>query len=105
MAKTAVIDASQVFVGMYEMDESIPDGAARLPQITDCDLRPHQYLWNGASFVPLKQGLLRSRPGEPDVMKAIYGALNAIRHGKKMPEETLLWLDWYSRTVDAVIKK
>lgn len=57
MPRCAVLDANGVFVGMEEVDNPTD---RHLPQITECDLPPGEYVWHahdgnacGGEFLPL----------------------------------------------------
>jgi hypothetical protein len=43
--QTAVIDGRGVYLGMFVEGAEIPQGARRLPQITECDLPIGMYAW------------------------------------------------------------
>jgi hypothetical protein len=38
---------------------------------------------------------------QPHALRAIAKGFAAIRDGKPLPQETLDWLDWYERSLDA----
>lgn len=96
--RAARLDENDVYVGMEEVAE-LTD--RHLPHVTECDLPPGRYRWDGAAFVPLPKVTARKLTKEPDALRAIVKGFDSIRKsGIKLDAETDAWLDWQLGTVD-----
>jgi hypothetical protein len=70
----------------------------------DGDLAPGRYKWNGHQFIPLApRGPDRDIGHEPAALRAIWLGFRAIQNSGliDLPPDTVEWIDWYRRTIDA----
>jgi hypothetical protein len=99
--QTAVIDSRDIFIGMYPMQDDIPEGARRLNQIKDCDLPAGRYRWDGKSFLPLRLDNEGRLDREPDLIQAIYLVFKTLENGgTSLPPQAKQWMAWYESTID-----
>lgn len=100
-SQTAVVDTKSIYLGMYDEGASIPDGARRISEITECDLEPGRYYWNGVTFLPRERGSLAAVREEPNLVAAIYDAFMSMqRQGLDLPQSTREWMAYYASSVD-----
>jgi hypothetical protein len=101
LVRAARLDEHGVYQGMDDLpaSELTPH---HLSQISDCDLPPGGYRWDGQTFVPLPKRLAERALKEPDTLRAIAAGLNAVRAaGIALPPETTAWLAWHAASFDA----
>lgn len=98
--KAALLDKERrIYLGIVEVDED-EFGPEHLPQITECDLPPHQYRWEviqgnpmGGQFVPLPPQQ-RAVAGSTTLEQAVaYDFLARRDRGEQLPDVTLAYLD------------
>lgn len=103
--QTAVVDAKNIYLGMFEEGAELPAGALRIPEITECDLEPGRYRWQGDSFVPVRRDAEGRLQESPDMIHAIYDGFGALeRQGFDFPPSTKEWMRWYATTFDNNIR-
>lgn len=105
--KAMKLDPLGVLLGVVtlEDDAELPPNHVDLrPHGGDCDRPPLEYRWDGQTLVPLPKTQRPSFDGTS--MEAAYYAdlkLRAIA-GAELPAATRAWLEWYEKTVDAIIR-
>ena len=105
----AKIDPDGRFLGMETVDDlpaSVPADRVLLPPGHDLEeqaARGAHPRWDfDAKCWRFELPLTAEEQVEqPHALRAIAAALGAIRDGKPLPQETLDWLAWYERSIDA----
>ncbi|MEM9681623.1 MAG: hypothetical protein AAF942_00020 [Pseudomonadota bacterium] len=95
-----VLDDQQRLIEYRTVDDDYKPNPREVPLPDGCDLPADgTYKWSGQQFIPLGHGFGKpSKPPVPDIY-AIYLTMKAVRDGGPVPEEALLWMDWYEQTL------
>jgi hypothetical protein len=99
--QSAAVDTRGVYLGMFDEGAEIPDGALRIPEITECDLEPGRYYWDGKAFQPRARGAIAAMQEEPNMINAIYDGFVALqRQGFDLPASTREWMEFHAGSFD-----
>ena len=93
--RVALLDETDVFVGMVDLAEGGRLTSRHLPQVPECDLPPGRYKWNGKAFEPLPAAQVRPADDVPSLEEVV--ALLILR-----PNDPRLtrWAQWYRTTIE-----
>ena len=97
--RAALHDADGVFLRMVEVAKSELTELHN-PAITECDLPPNAYRWNGTSYVPIRKAKKHFSITAEHAMAAGFMALH--EQGIKLPEDTVKWARRYMRAFDEI---
>jgi len=93
------VKAGDVVFNAETFEHEDVDGVVFL--VGGCDLKPGQYRWDGAQFVPLKLKTPQPQPATPLVERALHELVSEmIAAGASVPEYTRKWHAWYAQSLD-----
>ena len=95
----ALLDAEGYFVRMEVPDEMTE---RHLPQITECDLPPNAYKWNGQTFIHAPKVANEFSITTSTELAIVKGFEAVQAAGIALPKETEKYLAEFRKTIDYV---
>lgn len=97
MIKAALLDAQNVYLGIVEVQKDQLT-SRHLPQVSECDLEPGRYRWNGKYFELIESTKAEPEPGVPGLEEVVY----LLATGDAKNARVAAWCEWYRKTIDAI---
>lgn len=99
----AILDPDGIYQGHESVKGDLGPDDVEVPE--DCDLAIGMYRWDGGTFLPVRAAGRHDLLDEPHTLRAVALGFAAIdrAHPDLLPRETKDWLNWFGRTIDAVI--